>query len=186
MEFVAVPVRVVGLFGAAQDLDMVGEIGEVHVLGETVSDIDTETVGTAVEPETQDRTELLANLGVGPVEVRLTRVEQVEVPLAVVDLGPGRTTEDRFPVVRRTDRAVVGDRTLGEVEAGPLRRAGSGLKRGLEPDVIPAAVVGHQIDQDADPELVGFLDHRVGVLERAVRRVDVAVVGHVVAAVEQG
>ena len=28
MEFVAVPVRVVGLFGAAQDLDMVGEIGK--------------------------------------------------------------------------------------------------------------------------------------------------------------
>ena len=88
---------------------MVGEIREVHVLGETVSDIDTETVGAAVKPETQDRTELLANLGVGPVEVRLTRVEQVEVPLAVIDLCPGRTTEDRFPVVRRTDRAVVGD-----------------------------------------------------------------------------
>ena len=121
MEFVAVPVRVVRLFGAAQDLDMLGEIREIHVLGEAVSDIDAETVGAAIEPEAQDRTELLANLGVGPVEVGLARVEQVEVPLAVVDLCPGRATEDRFPVVWRTGRAVVGDRALGEVEACPLR-----------------------------------------------------------------
>ena len=51
MEFVAVPVCVVRLFGAAQDLDMVSEIREIHVLGETVSDIDAETVGAQADQQ---------------------------------------------------------------------------------------------------------------------------------------
>ena len=36
------------------------------------------------------------------------------------------------------------------------------------------------------PNSTGLFDHRVGVLQRAVRQVDVAVVGYVVTTVEQG
>jgi hypothetical protein len=49
--------------------------------------------------------------------------------------------------------------------------------------MLTGGVVGHQIDDDAQPLRVGVPDQRVRVGEGAEPRVDVAVVGHVVAGV---
>jgi hypothetical protein len=44
-------------------------------------------------------------------------------------------------------------------------------------------VVGHQVDDHLEPQAVAVCDQRVGVGEGAEQRVDVLVVGHVVAVV---
>ena len=93
------------------------QIGRRRVIRETVffdhsvGHIHSETVDAAIEPEAQDVAELRAHPGVGPIEVGLGAVENVEVPLAwsavgVGDAGPGGATENRMPVVRR-DLAVL-------------------------------------------------------------------------------
>ena len=74
-------------------------------------------------------------------------------------------------------------RPVAEQVAGALGRARAGGQRGLEPDVLVGGVVGHQVDDHAQAEAVRALEHRVEVGERAEQRVDVAVVGHVVAGV---
>ena len=104
----------------------------------------------------------------------------MEVPLAVrrpaVHAGPPKT---ELPVVGR--RAV--GRAVAEEVAGALGAARAGGQRGLEPLVLVGGVVGHQVDDHPQAELVGLRDQRVGVGERAEERVDVAVVGDVVAVV---
>jgi hypothetical protein len=57
---------------------VVGQVG-AHV--QRVGDVDPEAVDAPVEPEPQDAQELLMDLPVGPVEVGLRAVEQVQVPL---------------------------------------------------------------------------------------------------------
>ena len=49
--------------------------------------------------------------------------------------------------------------------------------------MLVGGVVGHQVDDDLEPEVVGGGEQRVGVVEGAEERVDVAVVGDVVAVV---
>jgi hypothetical protein len=154
-----------------------------RVLGHRVGDVDPEPVDATVEPEPQDRVELVDDLRVVPVEVRLGDVEQVQVPLAVLDPLPGGPAERSRPV-RRWDVAG-GPLAVAEPEPVALRRTLARGKRRLEPRVLPGAVVRHQVDQHPQAELVRLLDQVVGVVEGAELRVDVAVVGHVVPAVEQ-
>ena len=114
------------------------------------------------------------------------RVEDVQVPLAglAVGLGDARprgAAEDGLPVVR--GQLAVLAAALAEHVALALGRARTGGEGGLEPLVLVGGVVGHHVDDDLEVELVGARDHRVGVGERAEDRVDVAVVGDVVAGV---
>ena len=172
--------------GCALHRGVVGVLRGVRQTGhldETVRHVDPETVGAAVQPEPDHRLHLVADFWVGPVEVRLGGVEQVEVPLARAPVGlghpgPSGPTEVAAPVVGR--QFAVLPCAVAEHVACPLdasRRRGEGR---LEPRVLAGGVVGHQVEQHAQPELVGPLEQRVGVCERAEARVDVAVVGHVV------
>ncbi len=126
--------------------------------------------------------EHVADLGVAPVQVGLGGVEQVEVPLAVLDLGPRGAAEDRAPVVGRGARRAPSGLVAEEV-ALALGAARAGGQRGPEPLVLVRGVVRHEVDDHLEAELVRALEQRVGVGEGAEERVDVAVVGHVVAVV---
>ncbi len=171
--------RVVGVDLAGRGALALGHdlVAQRLLLEEAVRHVDAEPVDPAVEPEAQDVLEHRRHLGVAPVEVGLAGVEEVEVPLAVLDLGPRRTAEDRAPVVGGTVGAVA------EEVAGALRAARPGRQRRLEPLVLVGGVVGHQVDDDAQVQLVGPGHQGVGVGQRAEQRVDVAVVGDVVAVV---
>ena len=125
VDVVAVPQRVVV---AAPRGDVTGVVRlEVAqrvrlVLGETVGDVDAEAVHAAVQPEAQDRVELLADLGQLPVEVGLLGGEQVEVPLAVRHPGPGAATELGHPVGGRL--GAVGTLPVAEDVPGACRAPG--------------------------------------------------------------
>ena len=94
---------------------------------------------------------------------------------------PRRAVEVADPVVRR-DLAVLAA-ALPEEVPGPLRAARRGREGRPEPLVLVRGVVGDQVDDHADAQLVRVRDQRVGVRERAEDRLDVAVVADVVARV---
>ena len=96
--------------------------------------------------------ELLDDLGVLPVEVRLLGGEQVEVPLAVGHPGPGGAAEDRLPVVGRLGAVRARDRA-GRCTA-PARAARAGRQRRLEPLVLVGGVVGDDVDDDPEAQVV--------------------------------
>ena len=70
-----------------------------------------------------------------------------------------------------------------EPETVPLRRSRAGRERGLEPGVLVGDVVGHDVHDRPDAHRPRLRDQRLGLLERAERRIDRAVVGDVIAAV---
>ena len=108
----------------------------------------------------------------------------MEIPLAVVDALPRRPPEGPGPAVRRQG-ALRALNAVAEPEKIALGRPAPRSDGRPEPRVLPGAVVGNEIDEHADAERVSLADHRVGIVERAEVGVDVAVIGHVVSAVEQ-
>ncbi len=177
--------RVDRVAGAGVGLRVVG-VGQVGVLVEAGGDVDAEAVDAAVQPEAQDPVELGGDLGVAPVPVGLLGGEHVQVPLAgpavgFGDPGPGGSAEHGVPVVGRL--GAVGAAAVGEVEAGPGRAAGGGGEGLAEPGVLAGAVVRDDVEQHLDAEPPRGAHQQVELAEVAEERVDVAVVGHVVAVV---
>ena len=149
-------------------------LGAVGVLGEHVDDVHAEAVDPAVEPPAHHRVDRLADLRVLPVEVGHRAREQVQVVLAggLVEL-PRRAGEVRAPVVGRARASQYQSRF--------------GLSR-LERDstnhgVLRGGVVDHEVHHELHPALVDRREQAVEVRERAERRLDVLVVGDVVAVV---
>ena len=102
VHLIAVPMRMAWVLVGRLTRDArVVHVGQGVVLGHRVGDVDAEAVDAAVEPEAQDRVELLDNLCVIPVPIRLADVEQVEIPLTVVDAFPGRPSERGGPAIGR-------------------------------------------------------------------------------------
>jgi hypothetical protein len=158
---------------------VVGQVRQVLRLHQAVGDVDPEPVDATVQPEAQHAVELCRDLGVGPVEVRLATLEQVQVPLPVRQPGPRRTAELRDPVVGWT--TAVGPGAVAEDVARPLGASRRRCERCLEPRVLVRRVVRHDVDDQPHAEVVGARAQGVEVVQRAEQRVDVAVVGHVVA-----
>ena len=165
-------------------------VGVAGRLDQGRRDVDPEPVETPVEPEAQDVLELGTHRRVLPVQVRLARVEQVEVPGTgrpahrVGDRVPGRPAEDRAPVVGGlfAVRSPARDR----VEQGPLGRARRGPQRGPEPRVLVRDVVGHDVGDDPQAHVMRLPDQRLRIRKVAEQRVDPPEVGDVVAAVLLG
>ncbi|GAA3238959.1 hypothetical protein GCM10020256_59730 [Streptomyces thermocoprophilus] len=177
--------RVDRVAGAGVGLGVVG-VGQLGVLVQAGGDVDAEAVDAPVEPEPQDAFELGGDLGGAPVPVGLLGGEHVQVPLAgpavgLGDPGPCRSAEHRVPVVGRL--AAVGAAAVGEVEAGAGGAAGLAVQGLTEPRVLAGAVVGDNVQQDLDAEAAGLRHEQVELGEVAEDRVDVAVVGDVVAVV---
>ena len=186
MDAVLIPVRVRPRVAGTRRPQARPEVRERRILHQPVGDIDAETVGAALIPEPQDRFELGADLRVAPVQVGLLGREQVEVPLPGLpvrfhDPGPGRSTEDALPVRRWLASAPPA--ALAEEVAQTLRTAGAGRQRVDEPGMPVRRVVGHDVEQDPEAKLVRLGDQGVGIGQRPEQRIDVAVVGHVVATV---
>jgi hypothetical protein len=154
------------------------DVRQAGRLGHAVRDVDAESVDATVEPEAQDALELGRHLWVVPVEVGLLGREQVQVPLAVRHTAPGRTAENRRPIVRWCLTAA-----LSEDEPLALRAARPRRQRRLKPHVLVGEVIRDDVDGDAQPPLVRPRDERVEIGERAEHRVDIARIRHVVAAV---
>ena len=121
-------------------MSVVAEVGVGQAVGldQPVGDVDPETVDPTIEPESQDVLELGPYVRVGPVEVGLGRVEQVQVPLAEtsVELGdprPCRSAEQALPVV---GSLIATFATIAEDVSGALRAAGRRCERCLEPRVL--------------------------------------------------
>ena len=132
-----------------------------------------------LEPEAGDAEQRLDDLGIVQVEVRLLLQEVVQVILAATRLPlPGDAAEDREPVV---GRAAVAPGVGPDVPVG--LRVVPRLAALQEPAMLVAGVARHEVDQDPQAQAVGLLEHPVEVVERAEDRVDVAVVGDVVAIV---
>lgn len=75
---------------------------------------------------------------------------------------------------------------LAEVVAVAQRRARALRDRPPEPLVLVGGVVGNQVDDDAQTQVVGVADQGVRVQQRPEHRVHRAVVGDVVAGVGLG
>ena len=125
--------------------------------------------------------EVGGHLRVGPVEVRLLGGEQVQVPLAVRDPGPGRAAEEGLPVVRR----------LGAVLARPVPEDVPPPGRAVRLRAAPRRTrragrrswLGTRSTVTLRPCSCASRDQRVEAGQVAEERVDVARVGHVVAVV---
>ena len=123
MHVVAVPDRVVRTRVRLQQLGVeTATSGKRLVLLQRVGDVDPEPVDAAVQPEPQGALEVVDDLGVLPVEVGLLGGEQVEVPLAVGQPGPGRAAEDRLPVGRGSVRRAHGRAGTRSGRAGSRSR----------------------------------------------------------------
>ena len=153
-----------------------------------MGDVHAEPVNTALHPEAQEGTEVLVDVLVGPVEVGLLGGEEVQVVPALVLVAPGerlhrlpgRSAEERAPVVRGTVIAVAED------VAVPLGGTGTRGQGGPEPLVLVGGVVGDQVDDYADADGVKVGDEGIKVLQGAVLGSQVEVVGHIVAGVNLG
>jgi len=80
------------------------DVRHCRVLAQQRGRVDSDAVHAAGEPEPQDVLEFAADIEAVPVEVRLLRREQVQVPLAwcavrLGNPGPRGPAEDRLPVV---------------------------------------------------------------------------------------
>ena len=151
--------------------------------------VHAETVHAAVQPESEHVVELGADLLVLPVQVGLVGVEQVQVPLPggavrFGDPGPGAAAEHAFPVGGRLLTGLAAP--VAEDVPVPLCRARGSGQGSLEPLVVVGGVVGHQVHDHPQPELVGTGEEGGGVGQVAEPGVDLAVVGHVVAGVVLG
>ena len=162
--------------------------GEVLAVGALLLEqvgngVEAEPVDAHVEPVVDGAVELLDDVGVLPVEIRLVRVEAM-------------------PVVRLRDRvpAPVGRLEVLEDDAGVLvlvdgvaphvpvavRMTGGGPARALEPGVLVGRVVEHELGDHAQAARLRLLHEQLEAAHVPVVGVDRAVVGRVVAVVAQG
>ena len=144
--------------------------------------VEPQAVDAAVEPEPHDPDDRVEHRRVVEVQIRLVMEEAMPVvglggvvPAPVRGLGVGE--DDPDPFVLAVGLAPHVEIALGRTGWRPARR--------LEPGMLVGSVVDDQLGHDADVAAVRLLDEAVEIRERAVARVDVLVVGDVVAVVTQ-
>ncbi len=146
-------------------------------------DIDPEAIHTAVEPESEYTIEEAPDFRVLPVEVGLALIKDMEIPLAggsirVRDPRPCGAAEDRLPVVGR--KLAVLAQAIAEHIARSLGRARSRGQGRLEPLVLLGGVVGNQVNNDAQAQVVSSGNQCLSLSKRAEHGVNVAVIRHIV------
>ena len=154
-------------------------VDQLDLLGDEVDHIHPEAVDAAVQPPVHHRVDGLAHLRVLPVEVGLLLREQVQVVLIGARIErPGWAAEGAAPTVRR---AAV---SLGLAPPVPVPLwTGQRRLRLLEPGVLVAGVVHHEVHHDFQAALVGLGQQQVELRQVAEDRFDVLVVADVVTVV---
>ena len=144
-----------------------------------VDRIQAHAVHALVEPEAHVVQRRGAHRRVVEIEVGLRRQEVVQVVLAASRFPlPGHAAEQRQPVV---GRAAVRLRIGPDVPVGLVVAAAFAAL--AEPRVLARRMAEDLVDHHADAESVGLRQQAVEVVEGAEQRIDVAIVGDVVAEV---
>ncbi len=162
-------------------------LGQVFVVGalalaEVGHGVQPQAVDADVQPEVHDPGDLDENARIVEVQVRLMREEAVPV----VGLGhrvPGPV--GHLGVAEDDPRALVLLVAVAPDVVVAKARARARAPGPLEPRVLVGRVVDHQLGDHLQPAPVRLADEEAEVADRAVRRVDVHVVGDVVAVVAQ-
>ena len=144
--------------------------------------VEPQAVDAHLQPEFERREHRLADF----------RIVEVEIRLVVVKAVPEISAGDRIPApVRRLEILeddprflVLFRRIAPHVPIAPPR-AGRGTAGTLKPLVLVGRVIHHQLGDDAQFAAMRFVEKRAEVIQRAVLRIDVGVVGDVVAVVLQ-
>ena len=154
-------------------------VAELRVLHDVVGDVEAEAVDAASSQKRSASNIAALTSGLRQLRSGCCGQERVQVVLAgrLVE-GPGRAAEDRQPVVRRR---AVRLRVAPDIPVA-LRVVAAGARLD-EPGVLVGGVVGTKSMMTRRPRRVRLRDQRVEVGQRAEERVDVAVVGDVVAEV---
>ena len=119
---------------------------------------------------------------IGPIQLGLLAQELVVIILPPRRLvSPGRAAKHRQPVARRR---AIGARIDPDVPIGLGARA-AGAALGKE-RVLVGTMVQHLINDHLKTQLMGAHNQRVKILQRAKHRINIGVVGHIIAHVEHG
>ena len=156
----------------------------VDGLGDLGDHVHAEAVDAAIHPPIHHLVDGLAHFGILPVEVGLllgVLVEEVFAALRVV--LPCGAAEVGAPLVRLGARSARLMARLGGTPPIPIRMRIVLVAGSLEPGVLVGRVVHDQVHDDLQAALVRFGKQLVHIGHRAEQRVDVLVVGDVVAVV---
>ncbi len=168
-------VRTAELVRAGED----GIVAQLGVLVQGVHGVEAKARDPALVPVAVDVEHRVLDFRVAPVQVGLFGIEVVVVPLARGGIElPGGAPESRDPVVRRP---AVGLAVAPHVPVTLLR--GARALRVEKPLVLVGGVVHHEVEDDPDAAAPCLGDQMIEIAEGAVHRIDVFVVGHVVAEV---
>ena len=146
-------------------------------LGNQVYHIEAETLDALGLPEPQNILQFLADFGVFPVQICLSHIEQVQIPLAQsMHIFPGRTAKLGCPV--RGD--LIGSAFLKDIVVLVFFVTGQSL---LEPLVFGGSVVEDHVKHKANISLIGFGDELFQFFHSAEAGIYSAVIRHIIAVV---
>ena len=152
-------------------------VAQLAVVEAEVDRVQADAVHALVQPETHIVQRGRAHVGVVEVQVRLRGEEVVQVVLAAARLPlPCTAAEQRQPVVRRR---AVGPGVGPHVPVG--LRVVAALPAFAEPCVLGRGMAEHLVDHHLQPQPVRLVQQAVEILQRAEQRIDLAVIGDVVA-----
>ena len=154
-------------------------------LGDEGDHVLPEAVHSQVQPEAQDVLHFLPDLGIGHVQVRLFFREKMQIIFVEPRvIFPGAAFEQTGPVVGRQPAAAQA------LAGAPVIVIVIGIVPALlalkKPGVLVGAVVHHQVHEDLQPPVVGLGQDLLEQLQIAEIRVDILIVGDVVAVIRVG
>ena len=150
----------------------------IRVFAEVIHHVQAKAADAARRPPAEDLVQFLPHGRVFPVEVRLLDGVLVEVILFQLRHPlPGRAAEGGGHVIGRRARFAV----TPDIEI--MIRIIAALFRLDKPAVFIGGVVEHHVQDDADAPLLCLGNQAVHILERAEQRVDILIVGDIVAVV---
>src|SRR5258708_1631822 len=157
-------------------------IAELLILEQTRECVNAEAIDPSVQPEAQDIIHRLAHLLIAPIQIRLFHIEQVQVILPGVFIElPGRLAKPAHPVIGGT---AIGGWVSPDVPGAFL--VGAALPCLLEPGMLIGGMIRHKIQNDLEVTLVGLLKQGVQVRQGAEERINIGVIGNVIAKIRHG